>query len=109
MKQLSRADEILLLSIACLGDRAYSTNILKEVAERGDKTVSVGSLWVSLDQLAEKGCLRKRTTTGESRHGGRPRIYYRLTPRGIRILLRVRQFQTRLWKDVPDLDQYKTD
>ena len=109
MKHLSRPDEILLIAIACLGDNAYSTPILQEVAKRGDKTVSVGSLWVSLDQLATKGYLRKRTEKSENRHGGRPRVYYRLSPRGIRILMRVREFQKKLWKNVPDLGAYETD
>ena len=106
MKHLSRADEILLIAIACLGERAYSTTIRQEVEQRGDKKVTAGSLWVSLDQLAEKGLLRKHAATGESRHGGRPRIYYRMTPRGIRMLLRMREFQKRLWDGVPDLDEY---
>ncbi|MCZ6706190.1 MAG: PadR family transcriptional regulator [Bacteroidetes bacterium] len=106
MKHLSRADEILMLSIACLGKKAYSTSILKEMAGRGGKKVTVGSLWVSLDQLTEKGYVRKRQAEGESRHGGRPRIYYRLTPKGTRMLSRMREFQKDLWKGVPNLNTY---
>jgi len=108
MKHLSRADEIIMVAIACLGESAYSTTILSEVSARGDKKVTVGSLWVSLDQLADKGYVRKHSAPEESRHGGRPRIYYRLTPRGVRMLLRMRELQTRLWDGVPDLEKYDT-
>ena len=108
MKHLSRADEILLIAIACLGENAYSTPILREIEGRGGKKITVGSLWVSLDQLATRGLVRKSAAEVESRHGGRPRVYYRLTPRGVRMLLRMREFQERLWKDVPDLKRYET-
>jgi len=106
LKHLSRADEILMVAIACLAEKAYSTTILKEMAGRGGKRVTVGSLWVSLDQLTEKGYVRKRQAEGESRHGGRPRIYYRLTPKGARMLARMRGFQKDLWTGVPNLDRY---
>lgn len=103
---LSRADEILMIAIVVLGDDAYSTTIRQELQKRASKKVTVGSLWVSLDQLAERGLVRKRTEKGLSKRGGRPRVYYRLTPRGIRALERTREFQQKLWKDVPGLEAY---
>lgn len=109
MKHLSRADEILMVSIACLGQKAFSTRILEEVQSRGGKRITVGSLWVSLDQLTGKGYVRKKPAPDESRHGGRPRVYYRLTPKGVRILARMRTFQKELWKGVPNLDKYDFD
>ena len=109
MKHLSRADEILMVSIACLGKEAFSTRILEEVQSRGGKRITVGSLWVSLDQLTEKGFVRKKPAPAESRRGGRPRVYYRLSPKGVRILARMRTFQKELWKGVPNLDKYDFD
>jgi len=106
VKLLSRADEILMIGIACLGENAFSTTILSEISRRGEKKVTVGSLWVSLDQLAERGLIRKRTAPNEARHGGRPRVYYRLSPRGVRTLLRMREFQKILWEGVPKLESY---
>ena len=105
-RQLSRADEILMICIVVLGDEAFSTTLRAELAKRAGKKITVGSLWVSLDQLAERGLVRKRTAKGENKRGGRPRIYYRLTPRGVRALERAREFQKKLWKNVPDLDEY---
>ncbi len=108
MKLLSRADEILMVAIACLGSEAYSTRIIEIVEERGGKKITAGSLWVSLDQLATKGFVRKRFEPNESRHGGRPRAYYSLTPKGLRMLVRMRNFQNQLWEGVPDLDDYNS-
>ncbi len=102
MKQLTRADEMLLVAIHCLGEGAYSTTILEELKDRADKKVTVGSLWVSLDGLAERGFLRKKPRPGDS--GGRPRVYYALSPKGRRALKRSRDMQARLWEGVPSLD-----
>jgi len=105
--QLSRADEILMISIVVLGDDAYSTTIKQELWKRARKKVTVGSLWVSLDQLADKGLVRKKQADSTGGRGGRPRVYYRLTPRGLRTLIRVREYQEKLWKNVPDLEKYE--
>lgn len=105
-KTLSRADEMLMISIVVLGEDAYSTTIRSELQTRAGKKVTVGSLWVSLDNLAERGYVRKRSAPNPGRRGGRPRVYYRITPRGVRALQRARTFHERLWKDVPDLEDY---
>jgi PadR family transcriptional regulator len=106
MRQLTRADEILMVAIACLGDEAFSTRILEEVASRGAKKLTAGSLWVSLDHLAGKGYIRKARKRRQPPGGGRPRVYYRLSPKGVRMLVRMQRFQSRLWDGVPDLEKY---
>ncbi len=95
-----------MVTIACLAENAYSTTILSEISRRGEKIITVGSLWVSLDQLAERGLIRKKTAPDEARRGGRPRVYYRLSPRGVRTLLRMKKFQETLWKGSPNLESY---
>ena len=105
--RLSRADEILMIVIFVLGIDAFSTTIRQEVVRRAKKKISVGSLWVSLDQLAKRDYIRKRTSDTEEKSGGRPRVYYSVTPKGIQALKRTRRFQERLWKSVPVLDTYE--
>ncbi len=102
MKQLTRADETLLVTIHCLGEDAYSTTILEELKERAAKKVTVGSLWVSLDGLADRGFVRKRPRPGDT--GGRPRVYYALSPKGRWALKRSRDMQARLGTGVLPLD-----
>ena len=105
--QLSRADEILMIVILVLGGDAFSTTIRHELVRRAKKKISVGSLWVSLDQLAQRGFIQKRTSSSEEKLGGRPRVYYSVTTSGIQSLKRTQRFQERLWKSVPDLDTYE--
>ena len=103
MKLLSRADEILMVAIACLESEAYSTPLLLVIRKRGGKELTVGSLWVSLDQLSDRGLVRKKSEKKAPESGGKARVYYSLTPRGVRILLRTRDFGEKLWEGVPEL------
>ena len=104
---LSRGDELMLVVILVLGENAYSTTILAELLARAGKKVTVGSLWVTLDQLAKRETILKVPIEREGNAGGRPRVFYRITQLGITKLKQVQAFQTRVWKDVPDLKEYE--
>jgi len=106
MKVLSRSDEILLLAILRLKENAYGVTIIKEVKERTGKKLTFGSLWVSLDILHKRGLVVKRMADPTPERGGRSKIYYSLTPQGVRALQDVREFQKSLWQGVPTLLKY---
>ncbi len=103
MKYLSRNDEILLLSIWRLQDDAYGVTIRQDVLERAGKKLTFGALWVSLDNLAKKGYVTKTVADPTPTRGGRGKIYYRLTPDGLRALQQVRDLQQTLWAGIPQL------
>lgn len=100
---LTRADEMLLVCIRVLGDDAFSTTIRQEMYRRVHKRISVGTLWVALDQLAARGLVTKEARKNPDRKGGRPRVYYDLTTLGWKSLQKTRDMEERLWKGVnPD-------
>lgn len=101
MKILTRSDEILMLAILRLKDNAYGVSVIKEVEERTGKRLSFGSLWVSLDILHKRGFVKKRIADPTPQRGGRSKIYYSLTPKGVRVLEETREFQKSLWEGVP--------
>ena len=103
MTFLSRADEILLLSILRLKDNAYGVTITKDVKERTGKKLTFGSLWVSLDILARRGYVEKRMAEPTPNRGGRRKIYYNLTSKGIKTLLETQDMQKSLWEGIPTL------
>ena len=100
MKILSRADEILLVSILSLGENAYGVTIIEEVYRRTGKKLSFGSIWVSLDILCKKGYIDKRLGDPTPQRGGRSKLYYTLRPEGIKALEEIAQFQKSLWDGV---------
>ena len=103
MNILSRSDEILLLAILKLKENAYGVTILKEVAKTTGKKLKLGGLWVSLDILSKRGILEKNMGDPTPKRGGRSKIYYTLTPDGLKALERVHEFNLSLWKGMTDL------
>jgi len=101
MKILTRSDEILMLTILRLKDDAYGVSIIKEVEKRTGKKLTFGSLWVSLDILYKRGFVKKRLADPTPHRGGRSKIYYSLTRKGISVLEETRAFQKSLWEGVP--------
>lgn len=100
---ISRADEILLLAILRLNDNAYGVSIVDEVKERTGKSLTFGSLWVSLDILYKRGLVHKRMANATSARGGRKKIFYAVTPDGLAALEQARKFQNEIWKGIPAL------
>jgi PadR family transcriptional regulator PadR len=100
MKVLTRAEEILLLSILRLKDNAFALTILKEIKQSAGKNLTIGSLWVSLDSLYNKGFIDKRMAEETPAKGGRKKVYYSLTPSGAKALRNTKEFQKSLWKGV---------
>ena len=98
MKVLTRGEEILLLSILRLKDNAFALTILKEIKQRTDKKLTIGSLWVSLDSLCRKGYIDKKLAEETPAKGGRKKVFYSLTPSGAKALRNTREFQKSLWK-----------
>ena len=103
MNILSRSDEILLVTILKLKDNAYGVTIVKEVAKNTGKKLKLGGLWVSLDILAKRGLLEKHMGDPTPKRGGRSKIYYFLTPDGLKALERVNEFNLSLWKGMSEL------
>ena len=105
MEVLSRADEILLLAILRLRNNAYGVSIVKEVQKRSGKVLKLGGLWVSLDILAKKDLISKHMGDPTPARGGRSKIYYTLTPAGLRALKTVNEFNRSLWKGIQDVNE----
>jgi DNA-binding PadR family transcriptional regulator len=100
---LTRADEMLLVCILVLEQNAFSTTIKSELYKRARKRVTVGSLWVALDALTERGLVEKESRKNPDRKGGRPRVYYAVTELGLKSLKKTREMDARIWKNVPEL------
>jgi DNA-binding PadR family transcriptional regulator len=90
-----------MLTILRLKDNAYGVSIIKEVEIRTGKKLTFGSLWVSMDILHKRGYIKKRLADPTPQRGGRSKIYYSLTPKGIKVLEKTREFQKSLWEGVP--------
>ena len=103
MKILSRADELVLLSVWRLQSNAYGVTIRNHVIESTEENWSIGAIYVPLDRLTKQGLLKAIDGEPTSERGGKRKRYYRLTPLGIKALQHCLSVHDKMWKDLPDL------
>jgi DNA-binding PadR family transcriptional regulator len=103
MPFLSRIEEILLLTIWKLKDDAYGIAIRRQVEKDTGISWLSEAIYAPLSRLKEKGYVKSIKAESSTKKGGRPRIYYRLTPSGIDRLIAVQKVNRSLWEGVPDL------
>jgi DNA-binding PadR family transcriptional regulator len=103
MAFLSRIEEILLLAIWKLGDDANGIAIRRQVEQDTGLSWLSEAIYAPLSRLKDKGYVRSLKAEASTEKGGRPRIYYRLTPSGLDRLASVQAINRALWRGVPDL------
>ncbi len=103
MAFLSRIEEILLLAIWKLEDDAYGIAIRHQVERDTGITWLSEAIYAPLSRLKDKGYIESVKAEKSTEKGGRPRIYYRLTPSGLGRLISVQEVSRSLWRGVPDL------
>ncbi len=79
-------ENILLLVILRLDDRAYGAAIRQELLSQAKKDVAVGAIYTGLDRLEQKGFVKSWTGEPTPERGGRAKKFYRLTAKGKRAL-----------------------
>jgi PadR family transcriptional regulator PadR len=103
MRELTKAEETLLLAILRLENNAYGVAIKQHIQKTTGKVLPFGTLYFILEQLTKKGFAKR--STGESRpeRGGRSRIYYTLTPDGNMALKHAYKMQRKIWNGYAEL------
>ena len=99
MKWLSRTEEMILLAVYALGNKAYGLAIREHLNNLSEKRFSVGAIYVPLERLKEKGMLSSHEAEPTPERGGRSKRYYRLTLKGEEALEEIRALHYLLWRD----------
>ena len=55
---LGEFEELVLLTVAALGDQAYGVSIQQDIETRCNRTISIGALHSTITRLEEKGFLK---------------------------------------------------
>ncbi len=101
MKLLSRQEEMVLLSIWRLGEEAYGVTIREFISKITGKYWSIGSIYVPLDRLIEKGYVEYFFKDFYNRKGGRRKRFYKVSSLGMGALEEVLEMQKTLWSGFP--------
>jgi DNA-binding PadR family transcriptional regulator len=94
---LGEFEQMVLLSIMRLGERAYGLAIRDELTAVAGRRPSSGSLYTTLDRLEKKGMVQSIAGESTSERGGRPRRYVHVTAEGRALLARSRSTLMALW------------
>ena len=103
MKELTKAEETLLITILGLGEDAYGVAVKQHLQKKTGKALPYGTLYFILDQLTKKGYVKRSTGEDLPERGGRGRIYYTLTSRGKAALQQAYAMNQKVWKGYADL------
>ncbi len=103
MRELTKAEETLLLAILKLKDNAYGVAIKQYIQKTTGKALPYGTLYFILEQLAKKGYVKRFTGESKPERGGRSRIYYTLTSGGGKALKQAYEVQQKIWDGYAEL------
>ena len=95
---LGEFEQIVLLTVARLGDEGYGMAIRQEIEDRVRRSVAIGSVYAALDRMERKGLLRSGVGDPTPVRGGRAKRFYSLLPPGVEALQRSRELLDGLWK-----------
>ena len=100
---LFEQEQMVLLAILRLGDRAYGVRIIEELSTLTDFRLSRPAIYVTLARLQRKRLLTSELGEPLPERGGRARRFYRVTPRALALLRTSRQSYLRLWSGLEAL------
>jgi len=100
MKELSKSEELCLLTIWRLRDNAYGVTIRRKIAELTGKQYTYGTLYSLLDQLVNKEYAVKFEGEPTNERGGRRKLLYKITTEGIEALKHSYEMQQVVWNGI---------
>lgn len=101
-KRLTDLEQLLLLAVLQSGDDAHAGAVQAVLEERGERKASLGSLYVTLTRLEERGMVASSMGEPTATRGGKAKRLYRVTPDGLVTLQHSRRVLDRMWEGVSD-------
>lgn len=98
---LTRQEEQILLIIHSLKDQAYLVSIREKLKEITGKYLDVGTIYVPLKRLYNKGFLEAHLGEPSAVRGGKAIKYYTLSESGYQVLADMKEIQDKLWEAFP--------
>ena len=96
---------MVLLALIRLGDEAYGVPIADEIEASSGRSVSIGSVYITLNRLERKGLVSSRLGEPTVERGGRAKTYFSPTANGLKEARVARRTLMRLCQGVPRLER----
>jgi PadR family transcriptional regulator PadR len=102
MKILSRAEELIMLSIWRLKNDAYCVPILQEAQKHTGKKWTLSGIYIPLGRLEKKGYVESYFGESSPERGGKRKRFYRITPAGFNALKEVKAIENSMWSGLSE-------
>lgn len=103
MKELTKAEELVLLTIWKMRDNAYGVALKRKIKEETGKDIPYGTLYFLLDQLRVKEYVYKIAGEPTPERGGRSKTFYQITPEGKDALKEAMEMYRKVWGNMDNL------
>jgi len=98
---LGEFEEIVLLSVGILFEKAYAVAIKEEIAEQTDRNANISAVHTALYRLEEKGYLDSKLGDAEAKRGGKRKRLFAVTNLGKIALSETMELRQKLWSQIP--------
>lgn len=100
---LNTLELMIILALVHLGDNGYGVSIAQEIERRTGRDVLLGSVYAVLERLEKNGFVASSLGEATPERGGRAKMYFRVTAKGIREARQTQRALQSLWKRIPQL------
>ena len=98
---LGEFEEIVMLTVAILHDKAYGIAVINEIESRLERKVSIGSLQTVLRRLEKKGYLKSAFGEATQQRGGKRKRFFSVTNFGRQAIEETKDQRLSLWNAIP--------
>lgn len=97
---LGEFEQLVLLALMRMDKEGYGMTVRRELEATSGRSVSIGSVYTTLDRLEAKGFVSSSRSDPEPIRGGRARRNFRVSPEGLVALARSRKLLAKMWDGV---------
>lgn len=99
--KLGEFEELVLLTVVVLQEDAYGVEIKRELEERLNNKLSVGSIQSALKRMEQKGFLTSSFGEATKKRGGKRKRIYSATAYAHKVLHEMKDIRSQLWASMP--------
>ena len=99
---LGAFEELILLAVCILGEKAYSVSIFDEIESQTGRSLTLGAIHSTLYRLQDKGLLTSSLGASSQERGGRRKRLFSATSAGLDAVQSSRSLREQMWSQIPD-------
>lgn len=98
---LGEFEEVVLLTVAMLGEGGYGISVKQEVEKRTDRAINLSAIHATLYRLEKKGFLNSKLGEATKIRGGKRKRIFGITPYGVKSLKEAKLLREDIWNAIP--------